>query len=181
MIENISATPLLTELLIYSDFLLPASSDHLGFWCLSCHPFTRQELGILHIKYFWTSSLTRNNHYHIRFQRTCPQGHKIFSTRNLSGQAMLWRQKRQCRRQLLIFVRGQGGWTKAGMLSKKHDHGLELCPITTAQLAEWSILELSQCPGGNWAWQITRLPKPNSARSPHHPAPCPSLEEAPGN
>lgn len=31
MIKNISVTPLLTELLIYSDFPLPASSDHLGF------------------------------------------------------------------------------------------------------------------------------------------------------
>lgn len=47
MIKNISVTPLLTKLLIYSDFPLLASTDHLAFWSFSYRSFVRRELGNL--------------------------------------------------------------------------------------------------------------------------------------
>jgi len=52
VMKNGSVTPLLTELLIYSDFPLPPCIDHfLSDVC--CHSFVRQELGTLQIKYFF--------------------------------------------------------------------------------------------------------------------------------
>lgn len=88
MIENISVTSLLAQFLIYSDFPLPASSNHLGFWCLSFCYLTRRELQTLHPESLWIHSSARNPHC-IKLQRSCPQGHNVLPTKSLSGQAVL--------------------------------------------------------------------------------------------
>lgn len=73
MIKNISVTPLLTKLLIYSDFPLLASTDHLAFWSFSYSSFVRREQGTFQIKCPWMSSLVRNCPYS-RNKRLCPRG-----------------------------------------------------------------------------------------------------------
>lgn len=89
MIKNISVTPLLPEFLIYSDYPLLASSNHLGFWCLSCHYLTRQELGTLHLACLWMCSSARSPHYNIKLQRSCPQGHNVLPTKACQGR-LFW-------------------------------------------------------------------------------------------
>lgn len=183
IIKNISVTPLLTELLIYSDFSLPASSDHLGFWCLSCHSFVRRELGTLHIKCLWMHSLGRNPHYKIRLHKGHVRKVLACSRQEVCYGRLCWG-GRNGYVDSWFFIRGgqrqrATSATKLERLSKRYGHSLELCSPHQAGLVEWSILKLSHWPRGNQVWKITRLQTPPSAGSPHHQ--CPGLEEAPGN
>lgn len=144
MIEDISVTSLLTEFLFYSDYPLPASSDHLGFWCLSCHYLVRQELGTLHLECLWTRSSARSPHYNIRLQRLCPQGHNVLPTESLSGQAVL---------------RDRNGHVEGSFWSRSW--GMAISRITA---------EVSYLPGYILSSTIlVCLPPPSLSRCPEHP------------
>lgn len=90
MIENISVTSLLTEFVIYSDYPLPASFDHLGFF-LEVFPAitSRARSWGPFISNVGMHSSARNPHYDIKLQKSCPQGHNVLPTKSLSGQAVL--------------------------------------------------------------------------------------------
>lgn len=174
IIKNISVTPLLTELLIYSDFSLPASSDHLGFWCLSCHSFMRRELGTLHIKCLWMHSLGRNPHYKIRLHKghvckvlACSRqevcyGRLCWGGRN--GYVDSW-----------FFIRGgqrqrATSATKLERLSKRYGHSLELCSPHQAGMEHFKTVPLTKRKPGVKNHQASN---PSFSREPTPPVPWP--------